>query len=92
MQDIAKRLDRGLNAGTAAAAGHRLRLAGHGHADEPPLASVDRGYGDNSRFSRDVEKLMLQLNDTARSLRALADLLTRHPEALIKGRASQGVQ
>ena len=56
------------------------------------LLSVDRGYGDNSRFSRDVEKLMLQLNDTARSLRVLADLLTRHPEALIKGRTSQGVQ
>ena len=30
---------------------------------------------------------MLQLNDTARSLRALADQLNRHPEALIRGRA-----
>jgi len=50
------------------------------------LASVDRGYGDNSRFSRDLERLMLQLNDTARSLRALTDLLNRHPEALIRGR------
>jgi paraquat-inducible protein B len=33
---------------------------------------------------------MLQLNDMARSFRALADLLTRHPEALIRGRTSTG--
>ena len=39
------------------------------------LASADRGYGDNSRFNRDLERLMLQLNDTARSLRALAEQL-----------------
>ncbi|WP_431272556.1 MlaD family protein [Dankookia sp. P2] len=50
------------------------------------LASVDRGYGDSSRFSRDLERLMLQLNDTARSLRTLTEMLNRHPEALIRGR------
>ena len=53
------------------------------------LASLDRGYGDNSRFNRDLERVMLQLNDTAKSLRTLTDLLSRHPEALIRGR--QGV-
>jgi paraquat-inducible protein B len=31
-----------------------------------------------------------QLNDTVRSFRALADLLSRHPEALIKGRTNTG--
>jgi paraquat-inducible protein B len=33
---------------------------------------------------------MLQLTDTARSVRVLADLLARHPEALIRGRTDQG--
>ena len=33
---------------------------------------------------------MPQLTDAARSIRALADLLSRHPEALIKGRTNTG--
>jgi len=36
--------------------------------------------------------LMAQLTDAARSIRVLADLLSRHPEALIRGRTNQGVQ
>jgi paraquat-inducible protein B len=35
---------------------------------------------------------MSQLSDAARSVRILADLLARHPEALIRGRAEQQVQ
>jgi paraquat-inducible protein B len=54
------------------------------------LGSVDNGYGGDSKFNRDTDRLMLQLTDMARSLRALADLLTRHPEALIRGRTNQG--
>ena len=54
------------------------------------LGSVDSGYGGNSKFNRDTDRLMLQLTDTARSLRVLADLLSRHPEALIRGRTDQG--
>jgi len=30
--------------------------------------------------------MLRQLTDTVRSVRALADLLARHPEALIRGR------
>jgi hypothetical protein len=48
------------------------------------LVSADTGYGNNSKFSRDLERLMLQLNDMARLFRVLSDLLTRHPEALIR--------
>ena len=92
MQDIAKQLDQGLTPALRQLPGIASGLQGTVTQTNRLLLSVDRGYGDNSRFSRDVEKLMLQLNDTARSLRVLADLLTRHPEALIKGRASQGVQ
>ncbi len=54
------------------------------------VGSIDTGYGDNSRFRRDLDRLLPQLTDAARSIRALSDLLTRHPEALIKGRANTG--
>ena len=54
------------------------------------LSSADNGYGGDSKFNRDADHLMLQLADTARSLRVLADLLARHPEALIQGRAIPG--
>jgi hypothetical protein len=32
------------------------------------------------------------LNDATRSIRSLADLLSRHPEALIRGRPAGGVE
>lgn len=54
------------------------------------VGSVQAGYGGNSEFHRDTSRLLVQLTDTARSLRVLADLLTRHPEALIRGRTDQG--
>jgi paraquat-inducible protein B len=56
------------------------------------LVSANTAYGDNSHFSRQLERLMGQLNDMAQSFRALADLLTSHPEALIRGRTNSGVQ
>lgn len=56
------------------------------------IGSVETGYGGDSRFSRDADRLMLQLSDASRSLRVLADLLSRHPEALIRGRTDQGIQ
>jgi paraquat-inducible protein B len=49
-------------------------------------ASINAGYGGESRLNRDIETLVRQLTDTVRSVRALSDLLTRNPEALIKGR------
>jgi len=50
------------------------------------VLSLDSGYGDNTKFSRDMDRLLAQANDALRSIRALSDLLARHPEALIKGR------
>ena len=41
-------------------------------------------------FNRDFDHMMVQITDTARSVRVLADLLTRHPEALIRGRTGPG--
>jgi paraquat-inducible protein B len=48
--------------------------------------SLGQDYGGDSRFKRDLDQLLSQLSDTATSVRVLADLLTRHPEALIRGR------
>jgi len=56
------------------------------------IGSLDNGYGGDSQFSRDVTRMTVQLSDAARSIRVLADLLARHPEALIRGRTDQGVQ
>jgi paraquat-inducible protein B len=50
------------------------------------VLSLDSGYGDSTKFNRDLDRLMVQANDAVRSIRALSDLLARHPEALIKGR------
>jgi paraquat-inducible protein B len=48
------------------------------------------GYGHDSEFQRNMDRMMLEVNDAARSFRVLADYLDRHPESLIRGRASQG--
>ena len=56
------------------------------------VLSLDTGYGDNTQFNRDLERLLAQSTDAVRSIRALADLLARNPEALIKGRAAGGVE
>ncbi|MDO9714175.1 PqiB family protein [Paracraurococcus lichenis] len=85
-QDVVKRLDEGMSPTLRQLPAITASLQGTLTQATRLLASADRGYGDNSRFSRDLERLMLQLNDTARSLRGLTDLLNRHPEALIRGR------
>ncbi|TCZ57217.1 PqiB family protein [Roseicella aquatilis] len=54
------------------------------------VGSVDRGYGNDSQFQRDLERTLEQLNGAARALRSLADTLNRNPESLIRGRATGG--
>lgn len=90
VQDIARRLDQ-----DAAPALKRLPQIAAQLQDALTQAnrlfgSLNSGYGDDSRFRRDLDRLLPQLTDTARSLRALTDLLSRHPEALIKGRTNTG--
>lgn len=45
------------------------------------------GYGQNSEFEHGMKRVMNQVSEAARSFRALADYLDRHPEALIRGRS-----
>lgn len=47
------------------------------------------GYGGSSDFQRNVGRTLDQVNETVRSVRLLADFLTRHPEALIRGRTGE---
>jgi paraquat-inducible protein B len=56
------------------------------------VQSIDSGYGGNTQFNRDVGRLLVQLNEAVSSVRALADLLARDPEALIKGRPTAATQ
>ncbi len=46
------------------------------------------GYGENSDFQHGMKRVMSQVGDAARSFRALADYLDRHPEALLRGRST----
>ena len=50
------------------------------------VTSLNQGYGSNSGLYNQAARLLAQLNDTAQSFRAFADLLQRHPEALVRGR------
>jgi paraquat-inducible protein B len=54
------------------------------------FGALESGYGRDSQFNRELERAMVQVGDTARSIRLLADFLDRHPEALIRGRANTG--
>jgi paraquat-inducible protein B len=54
------------------------------------MLSAQAGYGDNSQLHRELDRLMLQLNDALRSIGSLADLLAQHPEALVRGRTDAG--
>ena len=50
------------------------------------VQSLNNGYGDNTKINRDLSRLLLQANEALNSIRALADLLSRDPSALIRGR------
>ena len=56
------------------------------------VLSLGNGYGGDTQFSQDLDRLLIQTDDAVRSFRSLADLLARHPEALIKGRTGGGTE
>jgi paraquat-inducible protein B len=92
VQDLTRKLDAGVGPAL-----HRLPDIAAQLQDTMTKAnrlvgSLNDGYGDDSKFHRDLDRLLPELTDTARSLRVLADLLERHPEALIRGRTDQGTR
>lgn len=54
------------------------------------VGQLGTSYGQDSQFNRELSRALVQVGDTARSIRLLADFLDRHPEALIRGRADFG--
>jgi paraquat-inducible protein B len=54
--------------------------------------SLSAGSASDSKFARDLDEVLMQVSDTAQSVRMVADLLARHPEALIRGRAGRAAE
>ena len=86
-QDTMRKLDAGAGPALAKLPEIANQLQAALDQDQPPGGVDQRRLRRRIRASTATSRpLMPQLNDTARSVRALADLLTRNPEALIKGR------
>lgn len=88
-----RQLSRTLNidAGPLLAALQAAAKAGQVALDQATvtLASADKTLGSNSSFKRDLDNLMSQLKDAARSIRVLTDYLEQHPEALLQGKTEK---
>jgi paraquat-inducible protein B len=50
------------------------------------VASVNSGYGNDSEARQRLVALLREFQETARSMKVLADSLEEHPEALIRGK------
>ena len=53
---------------------------------EDTVASLRTMVDANSGTQREVTRLLVELTDATRSIKALTDYLERHPEALIRGK------
>ncbi len=53
------------------------------------LATVDRLLKDDSDFRGSIEQTLGDAQRALRSIKALADYLERHPEALLRGRRAE---
>ncbi len=90
VQDIARKLDVGATPALARLPAIAADLQDTLAKASRLVGSANSAYGNDSKFNRELDRLLPQLNETARAFRALADLLARHPEALIKGRPDTG--
>jgi paraquat-inducible protein B len=59
-------------------------------AADQTVAAANRTLGVDATSENDLPETLRELTDTARSIRALADFLDRHPEALIRGKREGG--
>jgi paraquat-inducible protein B len=58
-------------------------------AAQRTLDAADKMLGGRASSSSDLSRLIRELTDAARSIRALTDYLDRHPEGLIRGRRTE---
>jgi paraquat-inducible protein B len=54
--------------------------------DQAQTVLGQSGYGSDSTTQRNLDRMMSQVGDAARSIRLLADYLNRHPESVLSGR------
>jgi len=92
VQDVTRKLDAGLSPALKGLQETTKQLQETLTKANRMVGSLTDSYGDSSKFLRDLDRLLPQLTDAVRSIRALADLLQRHPEALIRGRTDKGVE
>ncbi|SIT38351.1 Mammalian cell entry related domain protein [Paraburkholderia ribeironis] len=59
------------------------------NAADRTVAAANRTLGADASSQNDLPAALRELTDTARSVRALADYLDRHPEALVRGRQKE---
>ena len=91
VQELAKRAEGGLSPVLARLPALMTSLQDAVAKAGRTFGSLDTSYGKDSQFNRELSRAMVQVGDTARSIRLLADYLDRHPEALVRGRADYGV-
>jgi paraquat-inducible protein B len=61
-------------------------IKGAGDAAQGTLRTVDRAVDGDSRLGYEALRALRDVADAARSLKALADYLERHPDALLRGK------
>jgi paraquat-inducible protein B len=86
-QDAIEKLDRGAGPTLAELPTITRDLQGLLARTDTLVESANYGYGSNSKFYRDLDRVLVQMNDMMQSLSALSDLLTQQPSALIRGRS-----
>lgn len=60
------------------------------HEADNAVAAANRTIGGDPMRQNDLPETLRELSDMARSVRAFADYLDRHPEALIRGKGGKG--
>jgi paraquat-inducible protein B len=56
------------------------------------VGSFGASYGGRSDIHDEMQRLLVQADETLRSVRLLSDFLTRHPEALLLGRSGEATK
>jgi paraquat-inducible protein B len=63
-------------------------LRGTLQQSEKTIANISAMTAENSELRYNLEMFLTELSATARSLRTLSDYLDRHPDSLLRGKAS----
>ena len=92
MQGIARRVDGGLSPALKRLPEMTADLQKTLANTNKLIVSLNDGYGDTTKFNHDLQRSVVQLNEALSSIRALADLLSRNPEALVRGRPAGGTE